>query len=94
MHDLTDDQKSKIRDIHSTFLEAEKQLKQKEVDDINAVLTDDQKTELADIEAHIAAEKKASTEEHRAQSEEQKAEQLKKQAEGLGTAATQPSGGQ
>jgi Spy/CpxP family protein refolding chaperone len=94
LSDLTDDQKSKIRDIHTEILDEEKQLHQKEHDEITAVLTDDQKKELEDIEARMAAEKKAGTEERRAQSEEQKAQELKQQAEGMGTAATQPSGGQ
>jgi Spy/CpxP family protein refolding chaperone len=94
LSDLTDDQKSKIREIHSEILDEEKQLRQKELDEINALLTDDQKKELEDIEARIAAEKKAGAEERRAQSEEQKAQELKQQAEGMGTAATQPSGAQ
>jgi len=92
--DLTDEQKAKIRDIHTETLEQEKLLLQKEFDQINAVLTDDQKKELADIEARSAAERKASMEERRAQREEQRAQELKQQAEGMGAPATQPSGGQ
>jgi len=94
LSDLTDDQKSKIREIHTEILDEERQLHQKEHDEITALLTDDQKKELEDIEARAAAEKKAGAEERRAQSEEQKAQELKQQAEGMGTAATQPSGGQ
>jgi Spy/CpxP family protein refolding chaperone len=94
LSDLTDDQKSKIREIHTEILDEEKQLHQKEHDEITALLTDDQKKELEDIEARAAAEKKAGMEERRAQSEEQKAQELKQQAEGMGAPATQPSGGQ
>jgi hypothetical protein len=86
--DLTDDQKSKIRDIHSEILDEEKQLRQKEHDQVMAVLTDDQKKELEDIESKAAAEKKAGEAEKRAKSEEEKAQQLKQEAEG---ASTQPA---
>jgi len=94
LSDLTDDQKSKMRDIHTEILDEEKQLHQKEHDEITALLTDDQKKELEDIEARAAAEKKAGLEERRAQSEEQKAQELKQQADSMGAAATQPSGAQ
>ena len=90
--DLSDDQKSKIRDIHSEILDEEKQLRQKEHDEISAILTDDQKKELDDLEAKTALEKKESEESRRARAEEQKAEDLKQKLEG--GAATQPSGGQ
>ncbi|MGA2440265.1 MAG: hypothetical protein ABSH08_04870 [Tepidisphaeraceae bacterium] len=94
LSDLTDDQKAKIREIHTEILDEEKQIHQKEHDEITALLTDDQKKELEDIEARLAAERKAGTAERRAQSEEQKAQELKQQAESMGAAATQPSGGQ
>src|ERR1700722_6751033 len=54
--DLTDDQKDKIRDIHSQTLDAERALRSKEHDDIAALLTDDQKKELDDLEEKAAAE--------------------------------------
>jgi Spy/CpxP family protein refolding chaperone len=84
--DLTDDQKSKIADIHKTELAAEKDLKAKEHDDILALLTDDQKKELDDALAKETDEKKATEEEDRAKAEQQKADTLMKDA----GAATQP----
>lgn len=90
--DLTDDQREKIRDIHSQTLDAERELRAKEHDEIEALLTDDQKKELDDLETKASAEKKYSQAEKRAQSEEEKAQQLKQEAEGAAT--TQPSGGQ
>lgn len=92
--DLTDDQKDKIRDIHAQAIEQERQLRQKEQDDMMAVLTDDQKKELTDLEAKLAAEKKAGSAERRAKTEEERAQQLKQQADGTAAPATQPSGGQ
>ena len=90
--DLTDDQKEKIRDIHSQTLDAERELRAKEHDEIEALLSDDQKKELDDLETKASAEKKYSAAEKRAQSEEEKAQQLKEQAEGAAT--TQPVSGQ
>lgn len=90
LSDLTDDQQAKIKDIHSEILDEQKQLRQKEHDEIDAVLTDDQKKELADIESKSALERKASEEARRAKEEEQKAENLKSQADG--SATTQPAG--
>ncbi len=90
--DLSDDQQSKIKDIHSEILEEQKALKQKEHDEIADVLTDDQKKELDDLVTKAALEKKASEEERRAKEEAEKAESLKNQMDG--GAATQPSGGQ
>jgi hypothetical protein len=87
--DLSDDQKSKIETIHKAELAEEKKLKDKEHDDIMAVLTDDQKKALDDAIAKTSVEKRATEAEHRAAAEEQKAADLKKQAQGLG-AATQP----
>ncbi|HEX4053084.1 MAG TPA: hypothetical protein VHX86_02355 [Tepidisphaeraceae bacterium] len=92
--DLTDDQKDKIRDIHAQTMEQERQIRQKEQDDIMAVLTDDQKKELTDLEAKLAAEKKADAAERRMKTEEERVQQLKQQAEGTAAPATQPSGGQ
>jgi len=45
--DLTDDQKAKIAAIHKTYTEALAALKAKQTSDIDAILTDEQKTELA-----------------------------------------------
>jgi Spy/CpxP family protein refolding chaperone len=92
LQDLTDDQKAKIKEIRSEASEQEKQIRQKEMDDITALLTDDQKKELSDIEAKDAIERKAGSAERRAKTEEEKAEELKQQAEGMGGATTQPAG--
>jgi Spy/CpxP family protein refolding chaperone len=92
LQDLTDDQKSKIKEIRAEASEQEKQIRQKEMDDITALLTDDQKKELSDMQAKEAAEKKAGSAERRAKNEEEKAEELKQQAEGMGGATTQPAG--
>jgi len=93
LQDLTDDQKSKIKEIRSEASEQEKQIRQKELDDITALLTDDQKKELSDLEAKEAVEKKAGSAERRAKTEEEKADELKQQAEGMGGGATtQPAG--
>jgi Spy/CpxP family protein refolding chaperone len=88
--DLTEDQKNSIREIHLQALEQERQIRQKETDDIMALLTVDQKNELTDMEARDAAAKKAGSAERRAKTEEERAHQLEQEA---GT-ATQPSGAQ
>ncbi|HEY1922944.1 MAG TPA: hypothetical protein VGG44_09370 [Tepidisphaeraceae bacterium] len=90
--DLTDDQKAKIKEIREAASEQEKQIRQKETDDITALLTDDQKKELSDLEAKEAMDKKAASAERRAKTEEDKAAELKQQAEGMAGAATQPAG--
>jgi Spy/CpxP family protein refolding chaperone len=90
--DLSDDQKAKAREIHGEILDEERQLRQKERDEISAILTDDQKKELSDLESKAALERRASEEEKRAKNEEEKAEELKNKLDG--GAATQPSGGQ
>jgi Spy/CpxP family protein refolding chaperone len=90
--DLTDDQKSKIRDIHSDILQQEKELRQKEHDEINAILTDDQKKELDDLSSKSSMEKKESEMERRAKEEEDKASSLKDKIDGGAT--TQPAAGQ
>jgi hypothetical protein len=92
LSDLSDDQEAKIKDIHADILDQERQIKEKEHDEIAAVLTYDQKKEVTDLESKAALEKKAETEERRAKSEEEKAESLKDKADG--GASTQPSGGQ
>ena len=64
--DLTDDEKAKIEEIHKKALAELKAIRDKEDEDIRAVLTDDQKTELdkilaekRDKAAEKAKEKKA-----------------------------------
>jgi hypothetical protein len=90
--DLSDDQQSKIKDIHSEILDEQKALRQKEHDEIADVLTDDQKKELDDLVVKAALEKKASEEARRAKEEAEKADSLKDKLDN--GAATQPSGGQ
>jgi Spy/CpxP family protein refolding chaperone len=93
--DLTPDQTAKIEDIHKQELEAEKILKQKETEDINAVLTDAQKKELAEAASKLAAEKsaekKATADEIKAKLLEDKAKAMQDKANGLG-ATSQPAG--
>lgn len=91
LSDLTDDQKVKLRDIHSAALDEEKALRQKEHDDMLAVLTDDQRKELDDIVAKASDEKKASADERRAQNDQEKAAALKQQADSMSGATSQPS---
>lgn len=51
LSNLTDDQKAKIAAVHAKALEDEKAIRDKEKEDIDAVLTDDQKKELKELEA-------------------------------------------
>lgn len=51
LKDLTDDEKSKILEIHQKALDEEKAITKKEHEDILAVLTDTQKKEVVEIEA-------------------------------------------
>jgi membrane protein involved in colicin uptake len=90
--DLSDEQQSKIRDIHAEILDEQKMLKQKERDEIEAVLSEDQKKELEDLEVKAALEKKADEAQRREKEEQEKIDSLKDKAGG--SAATQPSGGQ
>jgi Spy/CpxP family protein refolding chaperone len=78
MTDLTDDEKSKILEIHHKALADMKAIKDKEDVDVRAVLTDDQKAELDKVVA-----------ETRQKREEKQAERMKKKD----GAATQPAGG-
>jgi hypothetical protein len=87
--DLSDDQKSQIGAIHKTELAEEKKLKDKEHDDIVALLTDSQKKELDDITSKDSIDKRAAEAEHRAAEEEQRAKDLRDKAAGMG-ATTQP----
>jgi hypothetical protein len=59
LSDLTDDQKAQIAAIHKTYNEALAALKQKQTDDIAAILTDDQKKELAADETDSTDQAKA-----------------------------------
>lgn len=67
LKDLTDDEKTKIVEIHQKALDEIKEIDAKENQDILAVLTDDQKKEVAAIEAkdkeaqRAARSKKATT---------------------------------
>jgi hypothetical protein len=92
LSDLSDDQKSKIADIHRDELAQEHALRAKEHDDIMALLSDDQKKELDDALARTAAERKAVTEERRAKTAEEKAQDAQQKAENMGEATSQPSG--
>ena|SRR5580658_7853426 len=90
--DLTDDQKSQIRAIHSQTLLEEKELHDKERDEITAILTENQKKELEEIEARTSADKKAAAAQRRADSAEKKAQELQQQADAANASTTQPSG--
>ncbi|HMB96360.1 MAG TPA: hypothetical protein VKK61_10000 [Tepidisphaeraceae bacterium] len=56
---LTDDQKTKIGDLHQKATSEIKAIEKQEDDDIMALLTDDQKTELKKIEDDRKAQAKA-----------------------------------
>jgi Spy/CpxP family protein refolding chaperone len=55
---LTDDQKDKIEKIHTDSLDKQRDIRDKEKDDIEAVLTADQKKELKTMEADETAARK------------------------------------
>ena len=55
---LTDDQKAKIKEIHSKSLEEQKAIKDKENADIMALLNDEQKTEAKSLMDQMTASKK------------------------------------
>jgi Spy/CpxP family protein refolding chaperone len=48
--DLTDDQKSKILDLHAKAIEEIKAIQAKEHEDIMTLLTDDQKKQVAELD--------------------------------------------
>ena len=77
LSDLSDDQQSKIKDIHSEILDEQKALRQKEKDEIAAVLTDDQKKEIDDLVSKVGSGEEGREEERRAKAEEEKAASLK-----------------
>ena len=58
---LSDEQKTKIKEIHAKALDEEKAIKEKENADIMALLTDDQKKELKSMQEKETAEKKTKT---------------------------------
>jgi hypothetical protein len=63
---LTDDEKSKIAELHRKSLEEIKAIREKETDDIRAVLTDDQKTQLDKIIAETRDKREAKMKEKKA----------------------------
>jgi hypothetical protein len=92
LSDLSDDQKAQIRAIHAETIAEEKALRDKEHDEIFALLSDDQKKELQDVESKTEAQKKADSAQRRADAEEREAQALKQQAQSLVGASTQPAG--
>ena len=60
---LSEDQKSKIKEIHAAALEEIRKIKEKENADIMAVLTDEQKAELKELQEKEKADKKAAKKE-------------------------------
>jgi hypothetical protein len=59
MTTLTDDQREQIEIIHRKVLAQEKELEAKEREDILALLSDDQKKEIHDIEDKTSSDRKA-----------------------------------
>lgn len=57
---LDDEQRTKIREIHRKALSDKREIEAKETEEITALLKDDQKKELHDIEEKDAAAKKQS----------------------------------
>ena len=55
MPSLSPDQRDKIHEIHRKFLADQHELERKETDDISALLSDDQKKELQEIEEKTMA---------------------------------------
>jgi multidrug efflux pump subunit AcrA (membrane-fusion protein) len=92
LSDLSDDQKAQMRAIHAETLAEEKALRDKEHDEIFAILSDNQKKELQDVETRTEAQKKADSAQRRADAEEREAQALKQQAQSMVGSTTQPSG--
>ena len=59
LSNLTDEQKTQIREIHGKALAEIKAIRQREEAEIMALLTEDQKTQLAALKEAQAAERKA-----------------------------------
>jgi Spy/CpxP family protein refolding chaperone len=59
MATLSDDEKEKIHEIHRKYLDDLHDLERKQTDEIAALLTEDQKKELREIEDKISADAKA-----------------------------------
>jgi hypothetical protein len=77
---LTDEQQERLKAIHGRYLEQIKVLQQQEKDEMMAVLTDEQKSELQQIDEQEKAARKAQAAEKREQ-EKQKAREAQEQAE-------------
>jgi hypothetical protein len=60
LKDLSPDQTEKLREIHKKYLDQIKAIEAQQHQELMAVLSDDQKKELADIEAKDKIEKKVS----------------------------------
>ena len=58
MTSLTDEQKTKIRDIHKDVLAEIRKINEKQAADIAALLTDEQKKELKELEEKASADAK------------------------------------
>jgi len=59
MNSLTDDQKEKIHEIHRKYLDDMHELERKQTDEIAALLSEDQKKELRELEEKTSADAKA-----------------------------------
>ena len=70
---LTDEQKIKIDEIHKASLEEQKKIREKEEQDILAVLTPEQKAELAALAEKEKADRAAKEAEKKARDAEKKA---------------------
>jgi Spy/CpxP family protein refolding chaperone len=58
LSDLSDDQKSRISDIHKKAVDEMKAIQERERQDIMAVLTEEQKAKISQLEQEEAAKKK------------------------------------
>jgi len=58
LSDLSDDQKSRISDIHKKAVDEMKTIQERERQDIMAVLTEEQKAKISQLEQEEAAKKK------------------------------------
>lgn len=70
MTSLSDEQKGQIIEIHQQALEDRKAIDRREREQIVALLTEEQQTELRDLEDKKAAERKAKEAEKKARAEE------------------------
>lgn len=58
MSSLTDEQKAKIAEVHQKYIDERKKLEEAETAEITALLTEEQKAEIKQIEEKRAADKK------------------------------------